>query len=206
MSIKKAFIVGAAGLGLGLFTAGVAYADPWTVEYDENNVYDIGKGGYLDTAQFFNGSTTLLGGDIVTKSFLGGVNDLFFADAGLDSAGKTLYDVYDQSQIIPGLLTNLYYAPAGGSIIDILKTPFGNFNISSLAFLFTPPSADSYIGALEAGDYTHVADPSALFAHGGIFSDAGLYSALDLGLPASTAAEGVGSLLGGVDPSDLLGP
>ncbi|WP_067976451.1 hypothetical protein [Mycolicibacter icosiumassiliensis] len=103
--------------------------------------------------------TALTGTDYLAPS-LGGYNNDF-----VTSTGAT----YDQDQLLPGV-TNLYYdATADGTPVDILKTSFGDFNISSMASWFTPVDYSDAVVATPDMDLT----------------DAGLYSALDLGLPTT---------------------
>lgn len=92
--------------------------------------------------------------------FGGGINNQFVTDAG---------DIYNQNQLGMGF-TNLYYDAEGDGkdVIDVMKIPFGNFDLSSLASWFAPTDYSD----------TDVASPVDAL------TDAGLYSALDLGLPA----------------------
>ncbi|WP_131721513.1 hypothetical protein [Mycolicibacter heraklionensis] len=82
----------------------------------------------------------------------------------VDKAG----DVFSQQTLVPGLFVvdNLYYDPTDGPAQDYLQTIFGTFDISPLASWFAPT------------DVSDLASPSLLPD----LSDAGLYSALDLGL------------------------
>ncbi len=102
---------------------------------------------------------TITGTNYVTQSlFGGGIDNQFVTEDGA---------IYAQDQLGFGF-TNLYYDPdtEDGDIVDILKTPFGNFDISWMASAFEPTDfAD-----------VEVANPLTDLA------DAGLYSALDLGL------------------------
>lgn len=83
----------------------------------------------------------------------------------VDKAG----DVFSQQTWVPGLFVvdNLYYDPVDGPAQDYLQTIFGNFDISPLA---------SWLAPTDVSDLT---SPSLLPD----LADAGLYSALDLGLP-----------------------
>ncbi|NDJ91805.1 hypothetical protein [Mycolicibacter kumamotonensis] len=105
---------------------------------------------------FVNADTTLVGTTYLTPS-TGGLNTLF-----IDEATK---DVYNQNQLGLGF-TNLYYDAAGDGkdVVDILKTPFGNIDMSSMASLFAPADVSTLI---------EVSPEKAL-------ESAGLYSALNL--------------------------
>ncbi|MDD7811942.1 hypothetical protein PP713_05105 [Mycobacterium sp. CSUR Q5927] len=105
---------------------------------------------------FVNDDTTLVGTTYLTPS-TGGLNTLF-----IDEATK---DVYNQNQLGLGF-TNLYYDADGDGkdVVDILKTPFGNINMSSMAWLFTPEDVTKL----------HEASPDKAL------ENAGLYSALNL--------------------------
>ncbi|MEB3070767.1 hypothetical protein [[Mycobacterium] vasticus] len=113
----------------------------------------------VEDTTFTRGGVELTGTNYLTQSlFGGGINNLFVTEAG---------DVYNQNQLGMGF-TNLYYDADGDGkdVIDIMKTPFGNFDISSLASWFAPTDYSDAVAATPLADLT----------------DAGLYSALDLGL------------------------
>lgn len=103
-------------------------------------------------------ATTLTGNLYVTSP-----TDVEF----VDKAG----DVFDQNTLVSGFLpvVNLYYDPVGGPDQDYLLTIFGNINISSFASWFAPADVADLTAPSPEADLT----------------DAGLYSALDLGLPAA---------------------
>ncbi|MGB3284840.1 hypothetical protein [Mycolicibacter algericus] len=111
-------------------------------------------------AAFTNDDGEMLSGtNYITQSlFGGGINNQFVTTDG---------DVYAQHQLGLGF-TNLYYDADGDGkdVIDILKTPFGNFDISSMASWFAPTDFS------DVDAVSPVAD----------LEDAGLYSVLDLGL------------------------
>jgi hypothetical protein len=112
------------------------------------------------TAMFTNSAgDSLSGTNYVTQAlFGGGINDQFVTSDG---------DVYSQNQLGLGF-TNLYYNPAGDDTdaVDFLKTPFGTFDMSSMASWFAP---------------TDFSDVDAITPDADL-ANAGLYSALDLGL------------------------
>ncbi|MBS9532821.1 hypothetical protein KIH27_04365 [Mycobacterium sp. M1] len=102
-------------------------------------------------------ATTLTG----TEYILSPTNTEF-----IDKAG----DVFDQHLLSGGIfgVDNLYYDPVNGPAVDVLHSAFGNFDISPLASWFAP--------TVDVSDLTAASPVSDL-------TDAGLYSALDLGLP-----------------------
>lgn len=139
-----------------------ATGDTWTPNYDVDNAtaYQMpgsSSVGWDLPASFTSGAgTTLTGTDFVIPS-AGGYDDVFQTGAGA---------VYAQDQLFPGF-TNLYYdaGTTGAVPVDMMKTPFGSVNLSSLASLFAP-------------DYSHAAPvPSA----GLVASDTDLGDALGLG-------------------------
>lgn len=155
-------------LNLGLATT--APADlKWTPVYGTDDAQLLAdKDPFSQTwkldATFTRGTDVLSGTNYVTQSlFGGGINDQFVTEAG---------DVYNQNQLGMGF-TNLYYNPAGDTTaaVDFLKTPFGTYDLSSIASWFAP---------------TDYADATVLTPDADL-ADAGLYSALDLGLPAPDA-------------------
>ncbi|UVO14333.1 hypothetical protein NM962_10235 [Mycobacterium sp. SVM_VP21] len=148
-------------------TSGTSGAESWSPVYGTDAatlVQDQGSGSlaWELPASFANGSTTLSGTDYVMPS-TGGYNDEFVTSAGA---------VYDQDQLFPGV-TNLYYDDGvkGDAPVDVLKTSFGNFNVSSMASLFTPT------------------DPQNFVDSGTALQNAGLYSALDLGPDGKSGSE-----------------
>lgn len=175
-------------LALGIVTGGAAAAaffgsatahatgETWTPDYNVEGATLVQAPGSTsltwELPASFTGTggaspVTLTGTDYVTPSS-GGFNDEFVTSTGA---------IYDQDQLGLGY-TNLYYDPNPGSatdkIVDVMKTPFGNVNISSLASYFTP------------------ADPSKFITSTDAEQNAGLYSALDLGLktaPTATSPE-----------------
>lgn len=154
---------GAAAAALAGSAAANATGDvTWTPDYTVDNAtaYQMPGSSSVgwDLPASFTSSTgaTLTGTDFVIPSG-GGYDDVFQTGAGA---------VYAQDQLFPGF-TNLYYdaGTTGAVPVDMMKTPFGAVNLSSLAALFAP-------------DYSHaVAVPSADL----VASDTGLANALDLG-------------------------
>lgn len=144
----------------------------WTPDYgnlDDNAVLLADDDPYSQTWQvndvsFTNSAgDTLTGTNYVTQSLFGGIDDQFVTADGA---------VYDQDQLGFGF-TNLYYDPGteDGDIVDMLKTPFGTFDISWMADSFTPTDFSDAVPATALDD----------------LADAGLYSALDLGLLTDVA-------------------
>ena len=112
----------------------------------------------LDNVTFTNSDgDELTGTNYVTQSMFG-IDDQFVTEDGA---------TYDQDQLGFGF-TNLYHDPGteDGDIVDMLKTPFGTFDITWMADAFTPTDFSDAVPATALDDLT----------------DAGLYSALDLGL------------------------
>lgn len=109
-----------------------ATGETWTPDYDVGNAQllaqmpALGERGWSPAwelpASFTSGTgTTLTGTDYITQSG-GGFTDEFATKDGA---------IFEQSQLFPGL-TNLYYHPAGdGAVVDVMKTPFGNIDLSS---------------------------------------------------------------------------
>jgi hypothetical protein len=160
-ALQNAGLYSALNLGLGAD----APADPtWTPAYEIDGAQllidndPFSETWKLDASFTNTDGDTLEGINYVTQSLFGGINNQFVTTDG---------DVYAQNQLGLGF-TNLYYDADGDGkdVVDIMKTPFGNFDISSMASLFAPT------------DFSEVAaiTPDADLA------DAGLYSALDLGL------------------------
>lgn len=114
------------------------------------------------------------GTEYLAPSPIGGYDFEFVTNTGA---------VYDEDILFQEVV-NLYYdsGAKGASPVDILYTPFGHLNISWAASLFTPTNYASAVAVTPTDDLTN----------------AGLYSALDLGLTAahSAAAE--------VVPADFL--
>src|SRR5690625_5062275 len=142
---------------VGLFGAAAAHADPDPIDWNDGNTvptYDIGdslmkgaNGSYYDGASFTNGATTLEGNQILLPNWSGGYDYVF---AVYDSANLptdptnpdppldpfAAYDIYNVNQWGGGF-TNVY-TDVAGNVTDILKTPFGNFDISWLGWMFAP--------------------------------------------------------------------
>lgn len=128
----------AAAAFVGSATAN-ATGDTWTPNYDIDNAQlFVGSGPAYTAAwelpaSFTSGTgadaTTLTGTDYLTAS-PGGLNDEFVTNDGV---------IYDQDQLGGGF-TNLYYdmGGPGNNVVDYMKTPFGSYDISSMASLFTP--------------------------------------------------------------------
>lgn len=139
--ITLGIVAGGAGVA-ALLAAAAANADTssWTPDYTVDNA-TLYAGPSLNSpawelpASFSYGTgtdaTTLTGTDYLMKS-AGGLNDEFITKGGA---------IYDQNQLGGGY-TNLYYdsGASGASPVDIMKTPFGQFNVSSLASWFAPPA------------------------------------------------------------------
>lgn len=119
-----------------------ANADPasWTADYDVDKAqWYAGQGplvyGWKSAwempASFTHGTgtdaTTLTGTDYLTQS-LGALNNEFVTSSGA---------IYDQEQFGGGF-TNLYYDPVHGTATDVMNTPFGNIDLSSMASTFAP--------------------------------------------------------------------
>lgn len=137
--------------------SGVAGAtgETWTPDYDVNGAQlflgpDGASPAWELPASFTSSSgTTLTGADYLTTS-PGGFNDQFITDTGA---------IYDQDQMGGGFTNLYYYDPVGDSApVDIMKTPFGTVDLSSMASLFAPhdfgavtslagPIGDNNIGA-----------------------------------------------------------
>lgn len=143
----------------------------WTPNYTVDNAVILqGQNSLADTWQLpasFTSSegTVLVGTDYVTRTLWGGIENQFHTTDGA---------VYAQDQLGLGF-TNLYYDADGDGkdVVDYLKTPFGTFNVSSMASVFAPE------------DVSKLTEASPLEA----LQNAGLYSALDLGL-GEDAGEG----------------
>lgn len=127
-------------------------------------------------ASFSNGDTTL-DGTVYLQSLPGrlGLYNEEFVD------GKAVYD-YNQ-----GFLgfDNMYFNPGdGGSVVDILKTPLGEMNLSGLAWLFAPPDYSALTGAdnITAADLTDA------------LKDSSLPSVIDFGDTVAHAAAAVSAL------------
>lgn len=136
-----------------------ATADPasWTPDYDV-------AGAQLNAAMSFPGpwspvwelpasftsstGTTLTGTDYLTTA-PGGFNDDFVTNTGA---------TYDQDQLLPGF-TNLYYDPsADGTAVDVMKTPFGNIDLSAMASTFAPVDFETTSPATTVGHNIVVTD------------------------------------------------
>ena len=154
------------------FGAAMAHADPgtesWSPIYGTDSATLVQAPGSQSLAwdlpaSFTNGSTTLTGTDYLAPSS-GGFNNEF-----VTSTGAT----YDQDQLFPGV-TNLYYdsGVSGAAPVDVLKTSFGDFNVSSWASLFPAPTV-----------------PKDFVDSGTALQNAGLYSALDLGPDGKNGSE-----------------
>jgi roadblock/LC7 domain-containing protein len=135
----------------------------WSPVYGTPEAMQTSTGtvGFETPSSFTTGTgadaTTLTGTDYITASS-GGYDNQFVTDSGA---------IYDQDQLGLGFTNLLYYDPSGtGAVVDMLKTPFGTFDISPLGTLFTPVDLSSLDPATPLTDLT----------------DSGLYSALDLGL------------------------
>lgn len=91
-----------------------------------------------DNASFTGPDDQTITGDIYMNTVgLSGYDQEFLANNG---------DLYDVKQFGFGF-TNLYYDPTDGSAVDILKTPFGDMNMSWASWMFTPADyADSTSG------------------------------------------------------------
>ncbi|MEB3049959.1 hypothetical protein KV112_09480 [Mycolicibacter sp. MYC123] len=140
--------------------SGVANADPasWTPSYDVDGAQlfaglpTLGQEAWspaweLPVSFTSSDGTTLTGTDYITASS-GGFNDEFITKDGA---------TYDQNQLLPGF-TNLYYDPAGdGTAVDVMKTPFGNVDLSSMASTFAPPELPT-VNAETVGHNIVVAD------------------------------------------------
>ncbi|UVO13660.1 hypothetical protein NM962_06080 [Mycobacterium sp. SVM_VP21] len=116
-----------AGSGVAGATGGT-----WTPDYDVNDAQlfavlpALGQEGWSPAwqlpASFTSGTGTVLTGTDYLTPTIGGLNNEF-----VTSDGAT----YDQNQLFPGF-TNLYYDPAGnGTAVDVMKTPFGSFDLAS---------------------------------------------------------------------------
>lgn len=143
----------------------------WTSDYaglDEASLLQVPGSSSLaweipDTTWTSSTGTTLTGTDYVSQTlsfgqYVFGYDNEFVTDDG---------GVYDQLQFAPGF-TNLYYdGPLDGHYpIDVLLTPFGNFDLDDVTSWFTP------------ADYADASVLTPLTA----LQDSGLYSVLDLAL------------------------
>ncbi|MEZ0382737.1 hypothetical protein [Mycobacterium sp. pW045] len=161
-ALENAGLYSALNLGLGEDAPADVTWDP-TYGLDGAQLLDVNdplSQTWKLTAAFTNSDGEMLSGtNYITQSlFGGGINNQFVTSDG---------DVYAQHQLGLGF-TNLYYDADGDGkdVIDILKTPFGSFDISSMASWFAPTDFS------DVDAVSPVAD----------LEDAGLYSALDLGL------------------------
>lgn len=116
-----------AGSGVAGATGGT-----WTPSYDVNDAQlfagppTLGQEAWSSAwelpASFTSGTGTVLTGTDYLTPTIGGYNNEFVTDDGA---------TYDQNQLFPGF-TNLYYDPAGdGTAVDVMKTPFGSFDLAS---------------------------------------------------------------------------
>lgn len=127
-----------------------------TVMYQDTPIWHLGDATY--TA----GSTTLDGTVYLNSAAgaLGLYNEKFVTTDGA---------LYYYSQGILGF-DNMYYAPgAGGAVVDILKTPLGDMNLSALSWLFTPP------------DYSGADPADAIAVLSGMLTDPALSKTIDFG-------------------------
>lgn len=163
-----------------------APAEPtWTPVYQTDTAEVLQQANsFINTwavgSTFVNGDTTLVGTTYLTPS-TGGLNTLF-----IDEATK---DVYNQNQLGLGF-TNLYYDAGGDGkdVVDILKTPFGNIDISSMASLFAPEDVSNL----------HEVSPEKAL------ESAGLYSALNLAYGKEIPENLTWTPVYGIDDAQLL--
>ncbi|BBX24200.1 hypothetical protein MTER_36110 [Mycolicibacter terrae] len=139
-----------------------ATGETWTPDYDVGTAQLLAQLPTLTQegwspawelpASFTSGTgTTLTGTDYITLSG-GGFNDEFITKDGA---------IYDQNQLFPGF-TNLYYDPAGdGPAVDAMKTPFGSFDMSSMASTFAPAELPT-VNAETVGNNIVVGDGGGL--------------------------------------------
>lgn len=86
-------------------------------------------------------------------------------------------------------LDNLYYSPGdGGPAVDVLKTPFGDMDLSAIAGLFTPPDYADAPGASPDSAPFNGGDLTAAFD----FADSLSPTASDTGASAADALSGLG--------------
>lgn len=154
---------------LDLGGAGTSPAGTWTPAYPQMTPV-AGKDGLpvwsFDDTEFTGPGGKTLDGTVYLESPLTKVG---LYDEEFVTKGGAVYDVSQWSKQIE----NLYYsAGAGGAAVDILKTPYGDWNLSSMSWLFTPPD---YAGVVTA-------TPNALL------DDADLSGALNLGGASSDGA------------------
>jgi len=145
-----------AGSGVAGATGGT-----WTPDYDVDDAQlfaglpTLGQEAWSPAwelpASFTSGTGTVLTGtDYITQSG-GGLNDEFITKDGA---------VFDQNQVFPGF-TNLYYDPAGGgTAVDVMKTPFGSFDLGSVPSWAVPGSST---GAAETVGHNIVVTDGAMY-------------------------------------------
>lgn len=103
-------------------------------------------------------------------SFNGPDGETLIGTVYLNTTGLTTYDeefvtgdaLYDVKQLGFGF-TNMYYDPGDhGSVVDILKTPLGDWNMSWLSWLFTPPDYSGTSAGEASGVLQGLLENSAL--------------------------------------------
>ena len=184
--------------------AGVAGAtgDTWTPDYDVDNAQLlVGPSSSQEAwelpASFTSSSGTTLTGTDYLSSAPGGIDDEFITAGGA---------VYDQDQLFPGV-TNLYYAPVDGDAVDMMKTPFGTIDLSSMASTFAPGDVEqTFFPAAEVGQNVVVGDLSYDSINQALHLDGDSWAG---GLPADgtiTAMQAPDSSLVWAAPTTYVGP
>lgn len=152
--------------------------DMTPVMYQNMPIWHFGDASYID------GGTTLDGTVYLNSSpiSLGLYNEEFV------TTGGALYD-YNQGWFG---FDNMYYSPGdGGSVVDILKTPLGDWNMSWLSWLFTPP------------DYAGVSASDAAGVLSGMLGSSVLSGTIDFGQSVADASGSAADVAGAV--ADALG-
>lgn len=167
-------VVGGAVAAAFAGSAANATGDTWTPDYDVGGAQlfaqlptltQEGWSPVWELPASFTTSTgaTLTGTDYLTTSS-GGFNDEFITKEGA---------VYDQNQLGGGF-TNLYYDPSSiGTAVDMMKTPFGTVDLSSMASLFAPADVTGLSTAAEVGNNIVFADFGGIRIQGALDLDNG---------------------------------
>lgn len=152
--IAWGIVVGGATAAFVGSAAANATGDTWTPNYDVDHAQLLAGPGLNSAALELPASVTSSDGTILTGTDYvsltpGGFDDEFVTGSGA---------IFDQNQLFPGF-TNLYYAPVGGDAVDVMKTPFGTVDLSSMASTFAPADIErTFAPAATVGQNFVVAD------------------------------------------------